>query len=54
MFTVVAEVGKAQSEAQNATSATSAITEVALRFNFYFETLRKLRREIKRLKFVAL
>ena len=30
------EVGKAQLEAQSATSATSAIAEVALRFNFLF------------------
>ena len=32
----LAEVGKAQLEAQSATSATSAIAEVALRFNFIF------------------
>ena len=32
----IAEVGKAQLEAQSATSATSAIVEVALRFNFLF------------------
>ena len=32
----IPEVGKAQLEAQNATSATSAIAEVALRFNFLF------------------
>ena len=32
----IAEVGKAQLEAQSATSATSAIAEVALRFNFLF------------------
>ena len=31
----IAEVGKAQLEAQSATSATSAIAEVALRFNFF-------------------
>ena len=31
-----AEVGKAQLEAQSATFATSAILEVALRFNFLF------------------
>ena len=31
-----AEVGKAQLEAQSATSTTSAIAEVALRFNFLF------------------
>ena len=30
------EVGKAQLEAQSATSATSAIAEVALRFNVLF------------------
>ena len=30
------EVGKAQLEAQSATSATSAIAEVALRLNFLF------------------
>ena len=30
------EVGKAQLEAQSAISATSAIAEVALRFNFLF------------------
>ena len=32
----IPEVGKAQLEAQSATSATSAIAEVALRFNFLF------------------
>ena len=32
----ITEVGKAQLEAQSATSATSAIAEVALRFNFLF------------------
>ena len=51
---IFAEVGKAQSEAQGATSSTSAIAEVAFRFNFYFETLRKLRCELKALKFLAL
>ena len=33
---ILTEVGKAQLEAQSATSATSAIVEVALRFNFLF------------------
>ena len=47
-------MGKAQLEAQSATSATFAIAEVALRFNFYFETLRKLRFGLKSLKIVAL
>ena len=46
-----AEVVKAQLEAE---SATSAIAEVALRFNFDFETLQKLRCGLKSLKFVAL
>ena len=46
-------MGKAQLEAQSATSATSVIADVALRFNF-FETLRKLRCGVKSLKFVAL
>ena len=32
----LAEVGKAHSDAQSATSTTSAIAEVALRFNFLF------------------
>ena len=48
------EAGKAQFEAQSATFATSVIAEVALSFNFYLETLQKLRCELKSLKLVAL
>ena len=33
---IFAEAGKVQLEAQSATSATSAIADVALRFNFLF------------------
>ena len=36
IFSFLEEVSKAQLEAQSATSATSAIAEVALRFNFLF------------------
>ena len=42
LLSTTAEVGKTQLEAQSATSASSAIAEIALHFNFYFETLRKL------------
>ena len=47
-------MGKAQLEAQSAPSATSAIAEVSLHFNFYFETLWKLRGGLRSLKSVAL
>ena len=53
-YIIFTDVGKAQLEAQSATSASSAIADVALRFIFYFETLRKLRCALNSLKFVAL
>ena len=40
--TLLVEVGKAQLNAQSATSATSVIAEVALHFNFLFLTIAKV------------